>query len=207
VGLVQRIPAITQPRHDAGPIVFDEHIGLGEQRFEQGAVGIRLEIESQRLLAAIDAGEIGGFFAHERPDAAAVIAAVRVFDLDDAGTEIGQHHGAIGTGQHAREIEDEEAGERAGIVGRGFHGLMGLAQLVRGRKRGVLGWGALGAVQGLRRLGPWAPDPICGTALVGKSWHLVIARCSSAFSRKSGPTGIDPIADVTFQESIVFESA
>jgi hypothetical protein len=38
-----------------------------------------------------------------------------LLDFDDIGTEIAEEHGAIGTGEHARQVEHADAGEGATI--------------------------------------------------------------------------------------------
>ena len=41
------------------------------------------------------------------------VIAVERFDLDDLGALVGQQHGAEGTGQHLREVDDADAVEGA----------------------------------------------------------------------------------------------
>ena len=72
-----------------------------------------LEIERETLLAAIEREEVGGRLAHEGADPARVVAAAGRLDLDHARTQVGEHLGAERTGQHARQIDDEDPGERA----------------------------------------------------------------------------------------------
>src|SRR5690606_33494058 len=47
-----------------------------------------------------------------RTEEARVVAALRVFDLDDFGAEIGKVQRAPRTCQHAGEVQDADAGER-----------------------------------------------------------------------------------------------
>src|SRR5699024_13968 len=44
---------------------------------------------------------------------AAVVAAFRPLDLDDAGAEVGQHHGRMGPGQRPGEVDDDDVGKRS----------------------------------------------------------------------------------------------
>src|SRR5258708_32795207 len=71
------------------------------------------EIERETLLVAVDAEEVGAFAADKRRSPGArVVAAAGLFDLDHARAEISQLHRAVGTGKHAREVEDEQAIKR-----------------------------------------------------------------------------------------------
>jgi hypothetical protein len=80
------------------------------------------DIEGQRTLVAIGGEEIGalaGFLAvgagQERwAPAAGVVAGAGPLDLDHIGAEVAQQLGAAGSRQHAGEIEDPQAVERAG---------------------------------------------------------------------------------------------
>src|SRR5205814_1928930 len=78
---------------------------------------LALEVEDNALLASIEAHEV------TRPVPRLVIGAPRAvaaagvalgtFDLDHLGAVVGQHHGAIGSGQHAAEVQHPDAGEDA----------------------------------------------------------------------------------------------
>ena len=54
IARVQRFPAIAELFHRAGPEVLDDGIGLVQQALENLAVRRRLQIERDRLLAAVD---------------------------------------------------------------------------------------------------------------------------------------------------------
>ena len=73
----------------------------------------RLEVERDALLAPVHRHEIGGLAVDEGAVAAGVVAAARRLDLQHAGAKVGQDHRAIGTGEDAREIENDDAGKRA----------------------------------------------------------------------------------------------
>src|SRR5207237_633977 len=75
----------------------------------------RLEVEYDRLLAAVDAGEIGRLAALERAVLPGVVAALRRLDLDHPRAELGQQQRAIRAGENARQIDDENAGKRPSL--------------------------------------------------------------------------------------------
>jgi len=116
--LVQGLPAITQSGHGAGPEILDDDVGLGQQALEQRPIGIGLEVERDAFLAAVERGEIGRFAIDEGAVVAGIVAARRLH-LDDPGTQIGEHHRTVGTGQHAGEVDDGDPVKRAGHGGGG----------------------------------------------------------------------------------------
>ena len=116
---LELLPAVAEPLHHARTEVLDEHVGALEQPLEHAAVGRGVEIEREALLAAVERDEVGGRVADEGADPARVVAAAGRLDLDHARTQIGEHLGAERTGEHARQIDDEDPGERA----RGRHRL------------------------------------------------------------------------------------
>ena len=113
----QFLVAKSQPLHDARPEILDQHMGGAHEIADLGLRLLGLEVEDDAFLAAVQAHEIA------RPVALLVIGAPRAvaaagvtlgaFDLDDLGTVVGEHHGAIGAGQHAAEIQHADAGEDA----------------------------------------------------------------------------------------------
>ncbi len=109
---MQRLPAIAELFHRAGAEILDQHVGLVEEPLEDGAVGLGLEVERDRLLAAVDRGEIGRFAVAEGTVFARVVALARRLDLDHARAHLGHQHGAIGPGEDARQIDDENARKR-----------------------------------------------------------------------------------------------
>jgi hypothetical protein len=67
-----------------------------------------------------------------------VITDLGTLDLDHIGTEIGEHHGAIGTGHDAREIEHANTGQRSARSGWGGHGKEPLALRATGFDAGII---------------------------------------------------------------------
>ncbi len=93
---VQRLPAVAQLFHRAGPEVLDHDVGLLEQLLEDLAVGIGLEVERDALLAAIDRGEIGRLAVDEGTVGARIVATLGRFDLDHPCAHLGHQQGAVG---------------------------------------------------------------------------------------------------------------
>ena len=70
------------------------------------------QVEGDRLLAAVDPGEVQRLPVDERAVGAAVVAAVRPLDLDDAGPEIGHQHRRERSGENPAQVDDEKARQR-----------------------------------------------------------------------------------------------
>ena len=113
--LVQGVPAVAQLLHRAGPEVLDDHVGLFEQLLEDLALLVVLEVERDAFLAAVDRGEVGRLALDERPVGARVVAALGRFDLDHPRAHLGHQQGAVGAGQDARQVDDDDA--RQGALG------------------------------------------------------------------------------------------
>ena len=69
-----------------------------------------LEVDGDAFLVAVDAQEVGALVAQERrAPAPRVVAAAGMFELDDAGAEVAEHHRAVRPREHAGEIENGDA--------------------------------------------------------------------------------------------------
>src|SRR3954469_710212 len=112
---MQALPAITELFHSAGAEVLDERVGLVEQPLENVAASGRFEVERDRLLAAVDRGEIGRFAILEWAVMARVVALPGRLDFYHPRPEFGEQQGAVGTRQNAGEIDYRDAGERPGL--------------------------------------------------------------------------------------------
>src|SRR6266446_4060761 len=80
------------------------------------------EIERHAALAHVDAHEVRRLILApglELDVAAARVVALAPLDLDDVGAEVGEQARAVRAREHAREVEDPEAGERSGRIGHG----------------------------------------------------------------------------------------
>ena len=100
----------------AGPEILDHDVGLLEQLVHDLlAVGLG-EVERDALLAAIEGHEEMAFAvrtAGPRTGALArVVAAVGILDLDDLGSHVRKDLRAERAGDHARKVDDADAGER-----------------------------------------------------------------------------------------------
>jgi hypothetical protein len=95
-------------------------IGFAGQPHEDFDAFRLLQIQPQALLVAVDHPEIGAalpiFFALAGAQRAGVITDLRVFDLDDFGTEIGQMQRGDRTGQQAGQVKNANAGQRPGAA-------------------------------------------------------------------------------------------
>ena len=86
-------------REGADREILDQHVGLLRQPAHQQPALVRAQVDGDRLLGAV-ADEVVGAVARElRLEAARLVAAARLLDLDDARAELGEDHG----GERARE--------------------------------------------------------------------------------------------------------
>ena len=111
--LAQLCGPVAEALHGAGPVIFHQHVGLGQEALEEGAVGLVLEIQGDAFLATVERAEIGRFAREKRPVPTRIVAIAGALHLDDARPQIGQHHGAVGSGQNTRQIQNRHTGERA----------------------------------------------------------------------------------------------
>src|SRR5207245_1956330 len=111
----QRRVVAAEPRGHAGREVLHGHVGHAREVEEDPARLRAAKIEPETLLADVDAGEVRALIVPAwlelQVPLAHVIAAGRPLDLDDARAEVGEEPCAVRSGEHAREVEDDEAGE------------------------------------------------------------------------------------------------
>ena len=122
VGLdrAHRLVVAAEPADDAGHEVLDEDVGpAGEVEQDLAAPRAR-EIEAHALLARVHPREVRALVVAARLELmrapAHLVALARTLHLDDAGAEVGEEARAIGTGEDAGEIEDDQAVERQRVV-------------------------------------------------------------------------------------------
>ena len=92
---------------DAGAHVLEEHVAGAHELLDHGDAVGRLEIQGHGLLAAVprvEAGQLAERLAFER------------LDLDDGGTEVGEHHSGVGAGDVAGAVDHANALERRHAV-------------------------------------------------------------------------------------------
>ena len=106
-------------RHVADLEVLDEHVAVQGQLADHVLPLGPCDVDRDRAFVAVGAQVVRGLGAvfavavlqKRRAPAARVIAAVRAFDLDDVGTQVGQRLGAPRAGQHARQVQHPNAGK------------------------------------------------------------------------------------------------
>ena len=94
-----------QPVAYAGPHVLHRDVGAPGQAVDEGAPVRRFEIHRDRALAPVPAVEAGQL---------AKGVALQALHLDHVGSEVSQHHRRVGAGDVRGEIDNGDAGERAG---------------------------------------------------------------------------------------------
>lgn len=94
-----------------GPEVLHDHVGGVAEPKSNIAGTRRVEVDAHVALASV----LLRVVARDLPVAGERLpgqVATRRFELDDFGTQVEQRLGAVGTGQHAGEINDPDAFER-----------------------------------------------------------------------------------------------
>ena len=106
--------------------VLNQHIGTRRKPPHDLPSALGGEIGDDRALATIAGVEIRRRTLASGPDEgrapATRIIALRAFDLDDVGAEIGQGLTDPGAGQDARELDHPDSGKRAHAFGEPFAG-------------------------------------------------------------------------------------
>ena len=101
----------------ARPEVLDEHVGLGDEVADEGEVVGILEVGDDRALVAV--GQLPPqalAVALVAPRHVAQAVAAGPLDLDHVGAEVGEVAGAVRSGEHGRQVDDPDVGERAGVT-------------------------------------------------------------------------------------------
>lgn len=112
VGGTEGLRADAESLGDAGTEIFNDYIGLCGDALGEFAVRSEFQIENGAFLIAVQPQEVGAYAVEEGRTPAPGFVAAWLFDLDDAGAEIGQEHGAHGARDGAGEIEDLDTLER-----------------------------------------------------------------------------------------------
>ena len=106
--LAQFLETVAQTIHGAGSEVLDENIDLWNQLQEDLPTLSTLDIESQTLLVAAEKGEKAESKSAKPPGG----IPLRSFDVDDVGSQIGQHHSTGRTQDGMSKLEDFNALQR-----------------------------------------------------------------------------------------------
>ncbi len=109
------MPADPEPIERAGAVILDQHVGITNERHQPFPIIRLLQIKGHTLLVAYTNPP-----PHRQPidlqsELASGIAAVRPFDLDDLGTEIGKKAAAERPGDDIAEFDDPQAFERKAV--------------------------------------------------------------------------------------------
>jgi hypothetical protein len=95
---------------DAGAEVFDHDVGFAHQVVEHGQSGLAFQVEGHALLVAVEGDVVGALpvegVARIRGQKFAGPLALERLHLDRLGTQVGEDHRAVGSGQHVREIKN-----------------------------------------------------------------------------------------------------
>ena len=125
VDLRQRLVTEAELVEHADAEVLHDHVGVADQFAQRVPVGLLLEVEHDAALRAVDAGEVAavvmlGVALRERAAVAGEVA-LRRFDLDHVGAEVGEQHRAERAGQRGGEVDDADVGERTAPRGQRRH--------------------------------------------------------------------------------------
>jgi hypothetical protein len=133
VGLRQGVVVDAEARLDVGPEVLDDHVCLVGQTFECLEPTLRLQVQGHAALVAMQVLEVGPV---ARPaEAIVAVAGLRQLDLDHVGAPVGELPHGRWPRARPRQIEDGEAGQGLGSMGRGHvvipHVLLCPASVIR----------------------------------------------------------------------------
>jgi hypothetical protein len=108
----QRVVAQAERLHRAGAEVLDQDVGAGDHLLQDRHPLRRLEVERHVPLVAVDDQKRRRLTILVGRPGPRLVAAARVLDLDDVGTQIGQQHAAEGASQHPGQVEHADTFER-----------------------------------------------------------------------------------------------
>ena len=106
IDLLEHVIADTQLVHDAGAVVLDDDVSLLDHLEEELFALLRLQVQGDALLAAVDVGIVHAVVVLLRAHGAGVVALARHLDLDDVCAVVGEHHRAVRTGQNAGQVQN-----------------------------------------------------------------------------------------------------
>ena len=100
-------PALERPWHE----VLDHHIGAADERQEQVATALALEVEGDALLAGVHPGVARAHAAHDRVPVPDQVTRPGALDLDDASPHLAEQSRRKGAGHALGEVDDGDAVE------------------------------------------------------------------------------------------------
>ena len=110
----QHVGPEPEPLERAGPEVLDEHVGVvdeAQQRRRRSAASLRSS-DDRALVAVGQLPPQALAVALVAPRHVAQAVAAGPLDLDHVGAEVGEVAGAVRAGEHGRQVEDAQVGER-----------------------------------------------------------------------------------------------
>ena len=97
VNLLEDVVAQTKALHGAGGHILGDDVSLADHLEEHGLARLALEVEGDAALVQVEEDEVVAVnVPFSRPEAAARVAPIRLFDLDDIGTHPCKNFGARG---------------------------------------------------------------------------------------------------------------
>jgi hypothetical protein len=114
---------------DPGAEILDHHVGAAHKIVEHRQARLAFEVNSDTLLVAVQRDEIGALAVEGvvriRGQQPARALALERLHLDGLCAEVGEDHGAVGPGQHMRQVQNTNAVQRLGhvVTSRGRAGL------------------------------------------------------------------------------------
>ena len=106
IGGAEDIVRQSELLHDAGPIILEQDVGAREEPQHDGSARFGAQVELNAALAAVVCDEVRAVLpAPETPER----VALRGFDLDHVGAEIGQHQPRERCRDHRAELDDAHA--------------------------------------------------------------------------------------------------
>src|SRR4051795_6042378 len=110
VELVQVLPREPEAVHDARAEVLDQDVGAVHELAEDLLALVRLHVEGERPLVAVEHREVERVHVRQIAQlAAGDVAAPRLLDLDDVGSHPREELRADRAGLHVRHVEDADA--------------------------------------------------------------------------------------------------
>src|SRR6185503_11044604 len=88
--------------------ILQYHVGLFREAADQRLALLGAQVDGDRLLGAIAGEVVRAVLLELRLEAARLVAAARLLDLDHARAELGEDHRGERARQHARKIKDQE---------------------------------------------------------------------------------------------------
>jgi hypothetical protein len=116
VELVEPLGREAEAVEHPGAEVLDEHVGVDDESAQHLGTVVGLEVEGHRLLVAVAGEEVRRHRLVVGPDErrappAGLVSAVGVLHLDDPRPHVGEHHGAVGSGEGPGEVDDDDVVE------------------------------------------------------------------------------------------------